>query len=258
MTTYLIICILALLGSLLTFFSGFGLGTILVPVFAIFFPIDLSIVLTAIVHFLNNIFKLLLVGKNANQKIVFKFGIPALIAAIAGAYLLSLLNDINPLYSYVVGNKTFYITPIKLLIAFLLFTFSLLEIFPKLINFEFNAKLIPWGGVLSGFFGGLSGHQGALRTAFLSRAGLTKEAFIATGVTVAILVDVSRLTIYAGKILDNSNTIDYTLMISATSCAFAGAFIGNKVLKKITLKTMHALIGIMLMLFSILLALGVV
>lgn len=258
MTAYLIICILALLGSLLTFFSGFGLGTILVPVFAIFFPIDLSIVLTAIVHFLNNIFKLLLVGKNANQKIVVKFGIPALFAAIAGAYLLNFLTDINPVYSYVVGDKTFYITPVKLLIAFLLFTFSLLEIFPKLINFEFNAKLIPWGGVLSGFFGGLSGHQGALRTAFLSKAGLTKEAFIATGVTVAVLVDVSRLTIYAGKILDNSNTIDYGLMVSATSCAFAGAFIGNKVLKKITLKTMHSLIGIMLMLFSILLALGLI
>jgi acyl-CoA reductase-like NAD-dependent aldehyde dehydrogenase len=42
---------------------------------------------------------------------------------------------------------------------------------------------LPVGGLLSGFFGGLSGHQGALRSVFLLRAGLTKESFIATGVT---------------------------------------------------------------------------
>lgn len=52
---YIIVCIVALLGSGLTLFSGFGLGTILVPVFALFFPIDLAIALTAIVHFLNNL-----------------------------------------------------------------------------------------------------------------------------------------------------------------------------------------------------------
>jgi uncharacterized membrane protein YfcA len=258
MTTYLIICILALLGSLLTFFSGFGLGTILVPVFAIFFPIDLAIVLTAVVHFLNNIFKLILVGKNANKKIVFKFGIPALLSAAIGAYLLNFIKDITPLYTYVVADSAFYITPVKLLIGFLLFIFSLMEIFPKLINFEFNAKLIPWGGLLSGFFGGLSGHQGALRTAFLSKAGLTKEAFIATGVTVAILVDLSRLTVYGSEILDNPKSINYGIVFSATACAFAGAIIGNKVLKKISFKTLHNIIGIMLMLFSILLALGLI
>ena len=33
----------------------------------------------------------------------------------------------------------------------------------------------------SGFFGGLSGMQGALRSAFLARAGLSKEAFVASG-----------------------------------------------------------------------------
>ena len=49
--TELIICLVALFGSALTFFSGFGLGTILVPVFALFFPIELAIALTAIVHF---------------------------------------------------------------------------------------------------------------------------------------------------------------------------------------------------------------
>ncbi|MEQ3690641.1 MAG: sulfite exporter TauE/SafE family protein, partial [Flavobacterium sp.] len=65
---YFIICIVSLLGSGLTLFSGFGLGTILLPVFALFFPVEIAITLTAIVHFLNNIFKLVLLGKYADKK----------------------------------------------------------------------------------------------------------------------------------------------------------------------------------------------
>jgi len=76
---YILVGIIALLGSGLTFFSGFGLGTLLMPVFALFFPIDIAIALTAIVHLLNNIFKLTLIGKQADLKTVFRFGIPAII-----------------------------------------------------------------------------------------------------------------------------------------------------------------------------------
>ena len=39
---YIIICLAALIASALTFFSGFGLGTILMPVFAIFFPVEIT------------------------------------------------------------------------------------------------------------------------------------------------------------------------------------------------------------------------
>src|SRR4051812_42351353 len=111
---YLIICIVALLASTMTFFSGFGLGTILSPVFAIFFPIEVAIALTAIVHFLNNIFKLFLVGKHASKRVVLSFGIPSLIAAIAGAWLLTLISGISPLYSYFIGTHEFYITTVKI------------------------------------------------------------------------------------------------------------------------------------------------
>jgi uncharacterized membrane protein YfcA len=82
-----IISLVAFIAAILTFFSGFGLGTILTPVFMVFFPVELAIGLTGIVHFLNNIFKLALVGKNANKTVLLSFGIPAVIAAIAGAWL---------------------------------------------------------------------------------------------------------------------------------------------------------------------------
>ncbi|ROH96209.1 sulfite exporter TauE/SafE family protein [Chryseobacterium daecheongense] len=258
MTEYIIICLFALLGSGLTFFSGFGLGTLLVPVFAIFFPIDLAIALTAVVHFLNNIFKLTLIGKNANRQIILKFGFPAILSAFLGAYVLTFIVNISPLYTYAISDKIFYITPVKLIIAILLFIFSLFDIVPKLVKLDFDEKYIPLGGLLSGFFGGLSGNQGALRTAFLIRANLTKEAFIATGVVIAVLIDISRLTVYSADILKVGDKIDYTLLISATLSAFAGAVLGNRLLKKITIKTLQLIVGVMLLIFSVLLALGIV
>lgn len=255
---YFIICIVALLGSALTFFSGFGLGTLLVPVFAIFFPIEIAIALTAIVHFLNNLFKLTLVGKNANKSVILRFGVPAILSSFLGAYALTMLIDMQPIIEYSAFGKIFLITPVKLTIAALLAVFALFDIIPKLTRLSFPQKYLPIGGILSGFFGGLSGNQGAVRTAFLIRANLTKEVFIATGVVIAVLIDISRLAVYSRNILQIGDRIDYALIVLATLSAFLGAYLGNKLLKKITIKTLQIIVGIMLFIFAMLLGLGII
>ncbi|WP_281322400.1 sulfite exporter TauE/SafE family protein [Flavobacterium aestivum] len=255
---YIIICLAALIGSGLTLFSGFGLGTLLVPVFGLFFPIEIAIILTAIVHFLNNLFKLILLGKNANLNIVLRFGIPAILFAFLGAYLLSLLNDMQTILEYKIGNSTFEIMPIKLIIGIVLLFFSLFEITPSLSKLQFDQKYLPLGGMLSGFFGGLSGNQGALRAAFLIRANLSPQSYIATGVIIACLIDISRLFIYSKEIIIHHNQFDYLLLTSATLSAFIGAFVGNKLLKKVTIKNLQTLVAIMLILFALLLILGVI
>lgn len=85
---YFTIYLAALLTSIITLFSGFGLGTVSMPVFAMFFPLPLAIASTAVVHLANNIFKLILVGKLANFGVVLKFGFPAALASALGDYLL--------------------------------------------------------------------------------------------------------------------------------------------------------------------------
>ena len=122
----LILCLAALVTSLLTFFTGFGLGTILTPVFAIFFPVEIAIALTGIVHFLNNIFKLALVGLHADKRVALKFGVPAFIFAFVGALALIAISDFPPLYSYFLSGREFFITPVKLLVAGLLIFFALM------------------------------------------------------------------------------------------------------------------------------------
>jgi uncharacterized membrane protein YfcA len=194
--SYIIICSVALLVSALTLFSGFGLGTLLMPAFALFFPVEVAVAATAIVHLANNIFKVALVGRNADLNVVLKFALPAAFSAMLGALLLNAIAGVQPLAEYTLGGRICTITPVKLVIAVLIMVFAILEFMPSFEKMSFDPRYIPVGGILSGFFGGLSGHQGALRTAFLIRAGLQKEIFIGSMVVSAVVVDISRLLVY--------------------------------------------------------------
>ncbi len=255
---YVIISVAAFFTAILTFFSGFGLGTILTPIFMLFFPVELAIALTGVVHFFNNVFKIFLVGKDANFSVVLRFGIPAVIAAFLGAWLLIKIPDSAPLFEYTIAEKSFVVFPVKFLIAIILICFAIMDLVPYFSNLQFSKSKLPLGGLLSGFFGGLSGNQGALRTAFLIKAGLSKEAFVGTAVVISTLVDFTRLGVYASN-FSSAGLMDNTpLILMATLSAISGAIIGKLLFKKIKLRNLQILVAIMLIAISIALALGMV
>lgn len=256
MAEIIIICITAFLTSILTFFSGFGLGTILMPVFALFFPVEVAIALTGVVHFSNNLFKMSLVGKHTDKQVLLRFGIPAIFASFAGAWLLIQISGFKPLFSYHFGEKQFEVTPVKLVIAVLLLFFSLLEVIPRFQKIKFGKNKLVLGGILSGFFGGLAGIQGALRSAFLIKAGLSKDAYIATGVVIASLVDITRLSVYAERFTTSGLHENIGLIISAVASAITGALIGKKLLGKVTIQFVRNFVAAMLILIAVALGMG--
>jgi uncharacterized protein len=168
--SYFVIGLVSFLVALLTLFSGFGLGTLLLPAFSIFFPIEIAVAATAVVHLANNVFKLFLVGRMASVQSTLKFAIPAAIMAAVGAWVLTQIGFLPPLATYKLFAHSFDIEPIKVIIGILIAAFSFFEFIPFLQKASFPAKYIPLGGAISGFFGGLSGLQGALRSMFLIRA----------------------------------------------------------------------------------------
>lgn len=249
--------------SALTLFSGFGLGALLMPAFALFFPIEFAIAATAIVHLANNIFKLALLGKKAKLSVVFAFGLPAVLLAFVGAFLLNYFATLPPLIEYSIGSRSCELTIVKLVISVLIMIFAILELSPRFQNFAIDTKYIPLGGVLSGFFGGLSGNQGALRAAFLIRLGLKKEVFIGTSIVCAVLVDIARLTVYGITFLTKNfallqNQGGVELIIAGSLAAFLGAFWGSRMLKKITMRTVQTIVGAMLLILALALGIGLV
>jgi uncharacterized membrane protein YfcA len=257
MTTAVII-ITAFLASLLTLFSGFGLGTILMPVVAIFFPVAVAVAMTAFVHLLNNIFKLIVLWRKIDWPVVLRFGLPAMIATIPGALLLTALSDLPEIHSYIFAGMNVVITPVKLTVGLLLIVFATAEWLPFLKNLNLPAKAMPVGGILSGFFGGLSGHQGAFRSAFLIRAGLDKNQFVASNAAIAALVDITRLAVYGLNITLVLQQVNTGLLAAATVAAFAGVLAGAAGLKKVTVGFIQKLVAITLYVLGILLVAGLI
>ncbi len=258
---FLFVSLAAFFASGLTMFSGFGLGTLLLPVFALFLPIELAVAATAVVHAANNVLKVLLLGKFAERSVVLRFGVPAILAALLGAWLLGSLSGFAPLATYSIAGKTAIVTPVKLLLALLMAGFAVLELHPRFEKLTFDRKYLPAGGLLSGFFGGLSGHQGALRSAFLAKAGITPQGFVGTNAVIGLLVDLTRLSVYAALIkggtfsslLRNRET---ALIIAGAVAAFAGVILGKRILKKVTLRSIQRITGVLLLLIALALGSG--
>lgn len=253
-----LIAFVAAASSLLTFFTGFGLATVLTPVMLLFFPAPTAIMLTAIVHLLNNLFKYALMRSHIDWRTVLRFGLPAGLGAFLGAGLLSFLPARTLLVSYAVSGRGFEITALKLVVGLLMVFFALFEAVPRLKKMEFSRNKIFLGGLCSGFFGGLSGHQGALRSAFLIRAGLSKEVFIGTGIAIACIVDLTRLVLYRPFSAGFDFSAHGVLIIAASAAAFFGALAGNLLLRKTELKTIQRIVAGGVSLIGLCLAAGLI
>jgi uncharacterized membrane protein YfcA len=253
----ILVALVAFAAAIMTFFSGFGLGTILTPFFCLFFTVQEAIALTAIIHFSNNLFKFSLLKKFIAYNVALPFAFTAVIMSFAGAKLLDYISIQQYSYAYSILGIEATLTPVKLLVSLLMIVFVIIELIPQW-SFKVTGKISYMiGGLFSGFFGGLSGNQGALRSMFLIKAGLTKESYIATGVLIACLVDISRLSIY----IQNWSTLNLNdqlnLMIVAILAALSGSLIGKQYIQKVTMKSVQLLVVILLSCIALLLGLGV-
>lgn len=251
---YLLIAISALLASLVTFYSGFGLATILMPIVAVFFPLPIAIGLTAVVHLVHSLLRTGLLWKAINWKIVVRFGIPALIAVIPGAFALQRLSQFAPLKEYTFFSIPAEVSILHLSIGLLLIMFATMEMFPN----KIRIKNLILGGALSGFFGGLSGNQGAIRSAFLVQTHMNKEAFIGTNAMIGTVVDIVRLVVYSFSFGQLLIQIDKTLLGTALGGALVGVLLGMILLRKVTIDLIQKIIIGLLYLLGFLLALGII
>jgi uncharacterized membrane protein YfcA len=259
----LLIGLVAFLVSTLTLFTGFGLGTLLMPAFALFFPVEIAVAATAVVHVANNVFKLLLLRREVIGWVLLRFGIPAVGTAFLGALLLSYLSQQTPLFSWHLGGREAIVTPIKLVMGVLILGFSLLELVKSLTLPAVDLRWLPLGGAISGFFGGLSGHQGACRAAFLGPLRLSPAGFAATQAGIACMVDFSRLMVYGiamwtGKMAGLSTTGQWGIVAFASLCAFGGALMGKRLLPKVTVEGLRLLVGVLLLIAGLGLVSGLI
>ncbi|MGD2128861.1 MAG: sulfite exporter TauE/SafE family protein [Lysobacterales bacterium] len=252
LTSFLVVAGAAVFAAALTMYSGFGLGTLMLPVFALFFPAEVAVVATALVHGANNVFKVGLLGRRADRDVVLRFGLPAIGAAVLGALALGWFASLGSTITVEVNQtEVSEITPVKLLIGLLMIFFAMFELLPRFRNLQFDRRWLPLGGVLSGFFGGLSGHQGALRSAFLAKAGLSTERYVGSNAVIGFLVDLTRISVYAALVISAGGHLGsfggWGLVATGATAAFCGVLLGRRYLHKVTMRSVQALVGVLLL-----------
>jgi len=219
------ITILTIFASSIGTLTGFGTSTIMVPILLFFLPLPQTLLLVGIIHWFGDIWKILLFKKGFNWKLIITFGVTGTITSYIGANIM--LSIPEKLLSQILGG---------FLISYVVF----LSLKPKF-KIKKNTALALTGGSLSGFFAGIFGVGGAIRSLFLSTFDLPKTVYVATTGAIAIFIDSTRIITYIsnGTTLDTEIFWSFLLLIPAS---FLGAKIAKTIVTHIPQKKFRIII----------------
>jgi uncharacterized membrane protein YfcA len=226
------------------------------PVFLLAMGPAPAVAAVAAVHLFHNLGKFILLRSHVDRRVLVQFGAPALAAAALGAWGLAWLTDLPELGNWSLFGKTFSLCPLKLVIGLSLAVLSGWE----LLGGGGGVRGVPlWaGGLASGLLGGLTGHQGAIRSAFFLGKDLPKETFIATGAAVACAVDITRIAVYVQLFHSLGGSIPWPVVGAGIVGAAVGLSVGSIGLRNAPARTFRKIIGIALMVFGLGLASGLI
>lgn len=249
--------VLLFLVSLMAFFSGFGLGTVLTPILVLFMPLTSAIALTAVVHFLTSLMKCVVLRNHIDWRVWWAFGIPALCAAVVGALMLTALSAFSHSITYHIFSREAHIEILKVVIGVLLLCMVFVQR-GGVRHFFISREWLPIGGLLSGFLGGLSGYQGAVRSIFLSGVVVNTQQFIATGAAIALCVDAARLVVYSFSPTPLLQQVGLSLILYVIVSALAGVAVGARFAYLVKLEIVRNLVSVVLCVLAVALIVGVV
>lgn len=228
------IALLTIVASGIGTITGFGTSTILIPILLFYLPLPETLLVVGVIHFSGDIWKIILFRKGFDWKLVLTFGITGIITSFLGARIVFSASPESLL---------------RVLGAFMLAYVIFLVFKP---NFKIPKKNITAisGGGLSGFFAGIFGVGGAIRTLFLSAFDLQKSVFVATTGAIAFLIDSTRITTYLmnGVRLDDAYLWGFLAFIPAS---FAGTALAKKVVDKIPQNWFRMVVALFLFVMGI-------
>lgn len=203
------------LAAALTVPAGFGLATMITPVVFLWLEPHEAVAVVAIVHGSHNAWKLKVLRESVDYSAVRRFGWAMVVGALLGAALNTVVES----------------EPLLLVVGIALIILPLLSVTERWTNFRLPEAEDRIGGFGSGFFGGLTGHQGALRAMFLQKRLPDKAEYAATAAVLALVVDLTRIPVYVAlggwQILDAG-----ALIVGLVFAAILGVQLGKRWLKK--------------------------
>ena len=225
--------VVAFIAAAVASVAGFGSATMTIPFLAWIIGFKQAIILIAFFHGFSNLFKLVALRQMVNLRLMLLYGIPTVITAIVGAYLLE-----------VIAPKG-----IGLGIGIFLILFAVYSLINPSRTLPEKDYILVTGGLISGFTAGLIGLGGAIRGAFLISTKIRKETYVATSAAIALCTDIARCTTYVVRGSLESQYFWYIPVLIVV--AFAGTRLGVRLLKRLPELIVKQVVLIVLILASI-------
>jgi uncharacterized membrane protein YfcA len=177
----IVVGVTALVGGSVAAISGFGIGSILTPIVALYTGTKLAVPLVSIPHFVGTGLRLWLLRAHIDRRVLFGFGLASAVGALVGALLHAVLASVL----------------LTVVLAALLILAGSVGMSGASERIRFGGAGAWVAGGVSGLLGGLVGHQGGIRAGAMLGMEVKKEAFVATATAIALGVDIARLPVYA-------------------------------------------------------------
>jgi uncharacterized protein len=207
--------------------SGFGIGSLLTPILLLARD---AVALVSLPHAVASAVRLGRLWPDVHWPTFRQFGVASACGGLAGALLQSRLGG----------------TALTIVLGMLLMLAGSAELARRRLPLPQTPLWRLIGGVSSGFFGGLVGNQGGLRSAALLGFSLPPRELVATATASAVIVDVARVPVYlytAGPVLASH----LPLIAAMSTGVVAGTFVGVPVLRRVPENTYRQVVGLLLM-----------
>lgn len=234
MTFAVVLAIVAFLAGAINAVAGFGIGSILTPLFALGIGVKLGVAAASVPHFAGNIIRLWTLRQRVDFGVLKTFGAMSAVGALIGALLHAVAATVE----------------LKIILAVVLILTGALGVTGRTDRLRVGRGAASAGGAASGFLGGLVGYQGGLRAAAMLALDVRKEVFVATAVAIAIIVDGARLPVYAVSVGHALRDFWPLLLIAAISVS-AGTLFGRKILGRLPERLFRRTVGALILVLGV-------
>ncbi|MGE3509601.1 MAG: sulfite exporter TauE/SafE family protein [Vicinamibacterales bacterium] len=205
---------------------GFGIGSLLTPFFSVPLGTDIAVAAVTLPHLVATAFRCYRLRREIDWSVVARFGLLSAAGGLLGALAYARLGP-----SALTG-----------ILGGLLVLTAVANLTGVFVNRQIGVATTGLLGLASGFFGGLAGNQGGLRSAALSTFALSPLGFVATSTATGLLVDLARTPVYAA--LNAGDLVMYWPPIgTATVGVIAGTLLGERLLLGLSPLTFRRLLA---------------
>jgi uncharacterized membrane protein YfcA len=226
---YILLAIAAAAG-LIAAIAGFGIGSVLTPTLAIYYPAKLAVAAVSFPHFVATAYRLWLVRAHIDWGHLKGFGAMSAMGGLAGA---------------AAGMSTSN-RGLEIVLGVLLLFVGVGGLTGWAKKLRFTGSWAWLAGGVSGFLGGLVGNQGGIRAGAMLGLGVSREAFVATSTAIGLVVDMARMPVYVAASSQDLIRI-WPVVVAMVAGVVVGTYAGTKFMKRIHERAFFQVVSILLL-----------